>query len=35
MRYDKTHVTLVHTGWAECPNVGIKEWTFRDCQISC
>ena len=29
-----THVTLVSSGWLECPYVCIMGRTFRDCQIS-
>ena len=31
---DSLHFTLVSTGWMECPDVGITEWTYTDCQVS-
>ena len=35
MRYDMTkYITLVSTGWVDCPDVGIDEWTYRDCKVS-
>ena len=32
--YDSTHFTLVSAEWMECPDVGITEGTYRDCQVS-
>ena len=33
--YDMTTcITFASTGWMDCPDDGIREWTYRDCQVS-